>query len=86
MSTVYPPITREELDEIRKRCLAVGPRNCWTGTSGSAAADAWRLAAEVERLSELLAVTRPQRVAERQVQGCDRARTAAAITSVCTNS
>jgi hypothetical protein len=57
-STVYPPVTRDELAEIRTRCLLVGPRNCWTGTSGTAAADAWRLAAEVERLHELVAVLR----------------------------
>ncbi len=57
-STVYPPVTREELDDIRKRCLPVGPRNCWTGTDGSCAADSWRLAAEVERIRELVAMIR----------------------------
>lgn len=48
--TDAPRITDLELAAMESRARLVGSANCWTGTGGSVAADAFRLIAEVRLL------------------------------------
>lgn len=43
-------IPESSLALIRERMNAYGPKNCWTGVTGTLAADINRLLAEVDRL------------------------------------
>jgi hypothetical protein len=44
------PLTADDVVRIECRARKVGPANCWTGTSGTLAADVIRLLAERNRL------------------------------------
>ena len=44
------PLTADDVVRIECRARKVGPANCWTGTSGTLAADVMRLLAERRRL------------------------------------
>jgi hypothetical protein len=44
------PLTADDVVRIEHRARKVGPANCWTGTSGTLAADVIRLLAERNRL------------------------------------
>jgi hypothetical protein len=44
------PLTADDLVRIEHRARTAGPANCWTGTSGTLAADVIRLLAERGRL------------------------------------
>ena len=44
------PLTADDVAWIERRARKVGPANCWTGTSGTLAADVIRLLAERNRL------------------------------------
>lgn len=52
------PITDLELAAMESRARLVGSANCWTGTGGSVAADAFRLLGEVRRLRAEIARVR----------------------------
>lgn len=45
-----PPLTELELQAMEARARLVGCANCWTGTTGSVAADNYWLIREVRRL------------------------------------
>jgi hypothetical protein len=44
------PLTSDDVVRIEHRARRAGPANCWTGTSGTLAADLIRLLAERNRL------------------------------------
>jgi len=48
--TALLPLTADDVVRIEHRARKVGPANCWTGTSGTLAADVIRLLAERNRL------------------------------------
>lgn len=50
MSSLRPPLTEDDLVRMEHRARKSGAGNCWTGTSGSLAADVMRLLAERARL------------------------------------
>jgi hypothetical protein len=48
--TALLPLTADDVVRIECRARRVGPANCWTGTSGTLAADVIRLLGERARL------------------------------------
>jgi len=48
--TALLPLTADDVVRIECRARKVGPANCWTGTSGTLAADVIRLLGERARL------------------------------------
>ena len=48
--TALLPLTADDVVRIECRARQVGPANCWTGTSGTLAADVIRLLGERARL------------------------------------
>ena len=48
--TALLPLTADDVVRIEWRARKVGPANCWTGTSGTLAADVIRLLGERARL------------------------------------
>ena len=48
--TALLPLTADDVVRIEQRARKVGPANCWTGTSGTLAADVIRLLGERARL------------------------------------
>ena len=53
--TIRPALTEDDLARMEHRARRSGAGNCWTGQSGTLAADVMRLLAERLRLLELLA-------------------------------
>jgi len=48
--TALLPLTDDDVVRIEHRARRAGPANCWTGTSGTLAADVIRLLSERNRL------------------------------------
>lgn len=48
--TALLPLTADDVVRIECRARKIGPANCWTGTSGTLAADVIRLLGERSRL------------------------------------
>lgn len=51
-------LTDDDLAQIEHRCRRAGSANCWTGTSGTLAADVLRLLRERARLLATIATLR----------------------------
>lgn len=49
--TRVDPVTAEELAQMETRARRYGPPNCWTGTSGTLAADVLTLVRELRRVA-----------------------------------